>query len=245
MSTNSRAARSTRKADPNAQKAEPKAAKLPKALQLATASVHNALTAWGKADGAAVGALVACYVAAAVPGIELKGADVCKAAPHLTEAAGNVYAARFNAAAKAAAIIGTAATRDLIRDAADQPGKKWQNIEAALGGVRKAAKADGITKATASQVAELREKGAEAVVEKSVARKAPRGPKAPAAAKPGPVTEVKAADVPKAAEAIMAALDVQMQAITRLPVDANRKGAQTDAIKALQNAREALVKLTK
>jgi hypothetical protein len=238
MSATSRNARTTRRANPAA-------AKAPKVTpDAAVAITVSAVKAWGSIIGRADGALVAVYLATCAGGLTTPEM-VTEAAPTLQLTAAKVYSARFNKAAKAAAILGCERARDVIRAAADLPGKKWQNIEAALGSVMKSAKAEGVTKATAAQADRYADEAAEAVSVASHNRKA-RGTKKRADAKAGPVKlEISAENLPSTCKADAAALTVLLGVVMKYPVDPSRKALHRKACKGLQDAIEALGQLAK
>lgn len=230
-----------------------KVAKRTKAANVAGAAAVRAtlcaVTAWGKADAGAEGALVAVFRAAAHGGL-VTPEMIGKGAPHISASSRPVYASTFNKAAKVAGILGVERTIALIDKAASMPGKKWERVRDALGAVQTDAKAAGVTLATDQQAGNF---AAAAVLALSVkddaeaARKASakkeRAPQAPTLPAVPPVTGI--AEVPRKAAHLQAALATMAADVSRWIVPENRKGAQRAIVSKLQDAIEEATKLLK
>ena len=208
-----------------------------------------AFRAWGTAEKGVTTALLACFLACAEYG-QTDPREVAEARGWLEpnvdgepvpNGSAKAYAATFNRAAKAAAIIGIRATRDLIEKAAKLPGRVHVNVGDALANVGREAKAGAVTKATAKEGRAIASAALKAATASATAAKAdkakpgkPRGTKSQDTATLGAASAESGQDW----RANVAAVRLAANMATRLPMPEGREAAARAYLKALQDAAE-------
>lgn len=215
--------------------------------------VTRALRAWDNAAKGEAGAYLAVFLIVASTGERVTSEMLEKAAPHVAPDSRSATASKFNRAAVVAGILGRDKTEALIREAAERPGKKHENISTALGAVMEANREAGnkpSSPATGAQVIDFAARAAQALDAKQAAREANKAAAterlqaAREANKSGGTATLTPAATTDA-KALLAALQLFTRDVARLVVPEERKGAQGACVKRLQDAQEELAKLAK
>ena len=219
---------------------------LPADSKLATVAGHDvrvsAFRTWGKADGAAGVALVACYIACAKTG-QTDAAELGEARPELPTPSREAYASAFNRAAKVADVLGITATVDLIdRAVKGAQGRAREAIADALGAALSTARQGGIKRATAVQARKVAKAALVAVAEKAADRKAVKvaGHKRGTKSQDSATMAAAAVASGKGHREVYAAVRLASNNAQRLPEPEGREAAWKSAIGKLADACEAL-----
>jgi hypothetical protein len=214
--------------------------------KLATVAGHDtrvaAFRTWGKAEGTAGAALVACYLACAQTG-QTDATEIGEARPELPSKSCEAYASAFNRAAKVADVLGIGATVDLIgRAVKGSQGRAREAIADALGAALSTARQGGIKRATKAEASKVAKAALVAVAEKAADRKAvkvaghKRGTKSQDTATMGAAAIASG----KGAQEVYHAVRLVSNNAQRMAAPEGREAAWNAALAKLADACEAL-----
>lgn len=215
----------------------------------------GAFTVWGKADGAAGVALLACFIVTAQTGATDPG-EVAEArgwygqnadGQKVPNGSATAYASTFNRAAKVASVLGITPTVDLIQAAAKgADGRVQAAVYDALGAALAQAKADGVKEATKAQAKAITKKALVSVAEKAAERKTTKAGNKRGTKSPDTATLAAAAvESGKGARELSAGLRLMSNTASRMAAPEGREDAWNKACKALADASEAFAVFAK